>query len=418
MTLRLERLRRRLNEAPEQPLVLALGSSRMSNGFRPPALADWAPPGQPAPVVFNFATPGSGPVLQLLTLQRLLARGIRPSWVLVEVFPPFWPQLGFFREEDSLRKIDTDWADLPVVAQLYPHLWWEVFSKVCRESLTPHIYYRADVLDNSLASLQPRDRWEGRYLREGLRLFLDDSGWLPLSGPGGPQQVARRVADGRGTVQAIFERFRIDPVSDRALRWILAECRRQDIKPALVLLPECAALRSCYPAAVRREVQDYLTRLARQDKVPVFDTRDWVGDDNFFDCFHLHAAGPTCSACGSGARSCARCWEAGRCPCAHCRPQTGAGPTRAPALPAPTPVARRLRTPDPRRPSRNGATGAARKLVIVCRRPRPDPRPRRAYPCCPVLPGRALPRAKRCSLAAVLSITIANGPRGDRSGGG
>src|SRR5262249_43103134 len=52
--------------------------------------ADHAPTGgdRGEPVVFNLARGGSSPLLNLLTLQRLLADGIRPDWVLLEIFPP------------------------------------------------------------------------------------------------------------------------------------------------------------------------------------------------------------------------------------------------------------------------------------------------------------------------------------------
>ena len=80
------RLRARLAEKPGQPLVLMLGNSRAGRGFRPSDL----PPLPGDPVVFDFAQSGSGPIHNRLWLHRLLEQGIRPSYVIVETWPPFW----------------------------------------------------------------------------------------------------------------------------------------------------------------------------------------------------------------------------------------------------------------------------------------------------------------------------------------
>ena len=80
-----ERLQARLDEHPNQPLILMLGSSRtllmLDAGSLHP---DWN--GTPAQV-FNFGMKGSGPLLELLCLERLLKAGVRPNLLLLEVFP-------------------------------------------------------------------------------------------------------------------------------------------------------------------------------------------------------------------------------------------------------------------------------------------------------------------------------------------
>src|SRR5262249_4895699 len=94
---RADRLKARIAENPGRPLILALGSSRVGAGVKP---TEWEAvrPGRPDdPLLFNMAEVGSGPLIQLLTLHRVYAEGVRPEIVLIEYWPPFmaydeWPE--------------------------------------------------------------------------------------------------------------------------------------------------------------------------------------------------------------------------------------------------------------------------------------------------------------------------------------
>src|SRR4051812_9913784 len=80
---RLRTLQARRAAEPHRPLVLALGSSRTEVGLRPELM----PPSTDGPLVFNLARGGTSQVMNLLTLRRLLADGVRPDWLLLEVLP-------------------------------------------------------------------------------------------------------------------------------------------------------------------------------------------------------------------------------------------------------------------------------------------------------------------------------------------
>src|SRR5688500_7375640 len=79
---RLRDLRCRRAEAPGRPLVVFLGSSRTALAVDAARLS--VPAGGPGPVAFNFGLLGCGPTLQLVTLRRLLADGVRPDSLYVE----------------------------------------------------------------------------------------------------------------------------------------------------------------------------------------------------------------------------------------------------------------------------------------------------------------------------------------------
>src|SRR5262249_5810031 len=85
-----ERFLPRLAAMPVQPrTVVMLGSSRTSNGLCGQEVERLLAGPDGKPVVFNFGLPGSGPLTHLLTFRRLLARGVTPDLLLIEVMPAF-----------------------------------------------------------------------------------------------------------------------------------------------------------------------------------------------------------------------------------------------------------------------------------------------------------------------------------------
>ena len=78
---KLARLQARRGEQPHTALVVMLGSSRASMGLRAADLSN------DNVLTFNAALSGGGPLLELISLRRLLAAGLRPDLLLVEVVP-------------------------------------------------------------------------------------------------------------------------------------------------------------------------------------------------------------------------------------------------------------------------------------------------------------------------------------------
>src|SRR5262249_30250228 len=121
------------------------------------------------PLVFNFGITGSGPVQQLLYLHRLLASGIRPSYLFVEVMP-----ILLFREHEeevaagqrgSLRDLAVrrHYFDEPSL----PYRNW------CRVRVSPWHSFRFYFLERLAPSWVP---WECRQSMwwDGL----DAGGWV------------------------------------------------------------------------------------------------------------------------------------------------------------------------------------------------------------------------------------------------
>jgi hypothetical protein len=280
---RYRHLRARLAEAPNRPLALALGSSRVAFGFRPAAVTGARPRSDRDPVLYNFALLGCGPVRELLVLRRLLRWGVRPDWLFIEVWPPFLPHQGFYCEENLVFKRDIYWSDVAVLARLYRRP-WDAFSRLVEEVVTPGVHYRIDVLDQYAPFLLPRDP-PIDFLRYLSYAQLDGSGWLPAPVP--PGGVDTQHAHSKSVTQPILEAFTVNPISRSAMEDLLKECRADHIKPVLVLLPEQSALRSWYPAPKRAALEKYLQEVSEEHRVPVIDARDWIADNDFADFCHL-----------------------------------------------------------------------------------------------------------------------------------
>src|SRR5438094_683997 len=87
---RAARLLRRLAATDAPRCLLVLGSSRTAYGVRTKLLEEQVRQALGEPVVaFNFGTPGAGPVTNLVYFRRLLAEGVRPDLVIIEVMPAY-----------------------------------------------------------------------------------------------------------------------------------------------------------------------------------------------------------------------------------------------------------------------------------------------------------------------------------------
>ena len=222
---------------------------------------------------------------ELQTLRRLLADGHRPRWLLLEVWPPFWPQQGYWLDELHIMQQDLRPEDLSVVSRYFVNR-SDALEKLALETLLPIIGLRSNLLARCASSLlSPDQRW-----RQGRYTFWKDgepSGWRPWLEHGTDDEFRGRIAGVKAQTKPCLDHFVISDTSDRAMREILEECRRQNIKAALILMPEHSELRSWYPPTVYQQINDYLDRLKREFRVPVFDSRTWVADEEFHDLTHM-----------------------------------------------------------------------------------------------------------------------------------
>lgn len=289
---RLHHLRERLAEEPDSPLFLIMGSSRVKYSVQPDAMKFHCIGESPQPIVYNFGLNGMGTIRELMHFRRLWADGVRPSWLLLEVWPPLWAESGFFRESRMvLGEDDLHWRDLWLLCRYFRNE-RDVLRLAFQKGLTPLRAYRDILLSLYARALLPEEKIREFEQRVVDSLPADRGGWFPLpwelTAPG--EKINARL-DGDEKIKPLLQPLTIDPRSDAALRELLAECKQRNIKVALILLPEPSWTRGWYTAQTHAVVRDYLTRLRQDYPVPIVDSRTWATDDEFSDSTHMGKKG-------------------------------------------------------------------------------------------------------------------------------
>jgi hypothetical protein len=289
---KLARLRERLREQPRRPLVLALGSSRVCMGVCPeprnPADAPEAvPPGDAArPMLFNFGLIGSGPVMELFCLRRLLADGVRPDALLVEFWPPFLYERDDQLEERRISVNRLARADVALLSR-YSEDAEGLAGRWRQARLVPWFAHRLTLLSELSPGWLP---WYSRC--DYTWQDLDRWGWLPAhDAPPDPESRRQRLAKHASVYGPVFARFVVSPVAEQAWRELLDRCRQERIPVTLLRLPESSEFRAWYPPAVTAASEEFLARLRGEYAPRVVDARPWSSDPDVPDGFHLSAEG-------------------------------------------------------------------------------------------------------------------------------
>lgn len=289
---RLHSLQARLTESPGSQLFLALGSSRVKYSIWPGVMNVQPREGEPPPILYNFGINGMGTIRELMYLRRLLADGIRPDWLLLEVWPPLWAEDGFFKESRMvLGEDDLRWRDIPLVCRYFAKE-SSVVRQGLRKWMVPISDYRGRLLEAVRQMVRPHELSEDTKKHLSDWLPADRGGWFPLPwGAATAEARQRAIEHGAEEMKPLVDPLHIDPRSDAALRTLLKECRQRGIRVALILMPEHSRTRGWYPPQALTLMHQYLGQLKQEYAVPIVDTRRWVGDGDFADYCHMATAG-------------------------------------------------------------------------------------------------------------------------------
>ena len=289
---RLNHLRQQLAKSPDSPLFLIMGSSRVKYSIWPDAMKLHNNINTPQPIVYNFGINGMGAIRELMHFRRLLADGVQPKWLLVEIWPPLWAESGFFRESRMVQaEDDLHWRDLLLLCRYFRND-RDILRLALQRVLTPLRSYRDVLLALTAQSLLSPEKL-GEIKQKVLdTLPADRGGWFPLPWESTtPQEKYNAFLDGEDKIKPLLQPVRIDPRSDAALRELLNECKRRSIKVALILLPEPSWTRGWYTPQAHAVIRAYLTQLHYDYPVPIIDARAWVPDENFSDSSHMSKRG-------------------------------------------------------------------------------------------------------------------------------
>ena len=214
-------LHERLAEAPDRPLLLMLGSSRSDWAFQAGRLnGQSGPDGRPL-LAYNLAVPTTGPLHEALYLNDLLAEGIRPRLLLIELVTTHLnqSQRGLLSEEHFTM---PEWHSAHQIVFMRPY-----FSNKRRmlmgwleSRLAPWYSFRSAVHDHLLgyhAQLNPYDQQAQP---------MDDWGWRMIyKDPNTPAFRAMRWACTARMYGESLKHFRLGPGPVQAMRDVMARCR-------------------------------------------------------------------------------------------------------------------------------------------------------------------------------------------------
>ena len=279
---RLKQLRALQAAHPHRPLVVAVGSSRTQMGVCPDAMGFADAPD--SPLVYNFGQSAAGPLRLLLTLHRLLDAGVKPTRVLVELFPLALAADG--PAEVQMRGLGAKLgaADL---RRLAPY---------CEDAGALRGEW-ASARAASLSSLRLNlmSHWQPGLLPWPKRLdfqwsLLDPRGWLayPIEDVRDETRAAG-IVRARGEYVERLKHFAVGGMSRRAMRDLVTRCESEGVRVAFYLMPEGPAFRSWYPPETRAAVDAAVAELAAL--APVFDATAGFGEAEFADSHHLLRGG-------------------------------------------------------------------------------------------------------------------------------
>lgn len=276
---RFARYTARTRENPIRPVVAMVGSSRTAMGIRGGVLTD------SDPLVMNFAMAGSGPVMELMTVRRMLHDGARPAVVMIEFWPPFLREDGIYHESVRVDATRLRPIDRSVVREFYPDpVRTETAMRDLR--LNPWYSHRHAIWNQVAPSWLPSHR-----RTEAMFEKIDAHGWLPGRVDATPAERAAGLKNTANYYVPLFANYTVSLDADRALRQAVAECRAAGVAVGLIYLPESSAFRAMMTPTAVRESEMYLARVCSELGVPLIDTRGWVPDDDLPDGFHLTQSG-------------------------------------------------------------------------------------------------------------------------------
>jgi hypothetical protein len=266
-------------EYPTRPLFVALGSSRTVMALNAARLNH--PEDAAAPLVINGALWGAGPMLEQVALRRLVAAGLRPDRVFVEVMPAAYSaRKGVPFEERYIVSGRFTADELVSLCPYYARL---------RHLLLPWCHARLLPVDRRHAELHCALGLEWTSAQGEIVPPRDAYGWSASRETFSPAQVQAHTRKALENLDITLTPI-VAPGPVRALRDLVAYCRDRQIAVELVAPSEASVFRDHDPQA--EEIQmNVLRRLAQELGVRLTDARCWVDDHGFWDGHHMTIQG-------------------------------------------------------------------------------------------------------------------------------
>jgi len=282
---RLNQLRDWKAKAPDRPLVLLVGSSRTQMGVSPAAMS--FPNGTTDPLVYNLGLMGATPTGVRFQLFRALDAGVRPDFVLAELFAanvgynmPAERQPWTRPSRLSTHELDL-LADDSHDRRAIPRQWMTARA-------TPWYTQRLPLMSNWLPNWIPH-----LPVEQFSWITMDEYGYMPY-----PIKFETMTPEGRERLigpaylnhKRAIDPFRVCARPDRSLREIAERCSAEGIPLAFFRTPESPLFRSWYGPGSWEKAAEYVSLLSRETGVPVFPAPE-IPEEEFADGHHLFQHG-------------------------------------------------------------------------------------------------------------------------------
>ncbi|OAI47467.1 hypothetical protein AYO44_09555 [Planctomycetaceae bacterium SCGC AG-212-F19] len=265
-----------IQDSPEPVDVVCLGSSRFEWGIRPDEIqraVQHRLPDVPAPVVANAAVPAGDPVSSAYLLDRMLAEGVRPRIVVIEISPETITSHTVWMYAHVRRQFR--WDDLP--GCLLEAFALKQGVRLLTGRLLPLYEFRQEVL-HLLADLVP-----------------DNPDPAPSPADAAAPLVANIQREGRAyeidRTRAWLREYAVGGRDWHALNAILARCREHGIAAVLVGIPVTGDFRHEVSPAINAAFLTAMDRACRTYGCRFVDCRDRLPDEGFFDIHHMNDRG-------------------------------------------------------------------------------------------------------------------------------
>jgi hypothetical protein len=270
--------------SPAPASVLFMGSSMTVFGADAAAVDGPASQVLGRPVVaYNLGVAGSGPFTQMLYLQRLLRRGAKPDFVVLELSglcfsheDPFGEMKHFPGQMLSRHDLDTVTRYSADADEVYRD-WLEAY-------LVPVHGHRLTIVSQAAQIfLPPNDRLE-------LWENIDAHGWRRMATPK-PDEHARILTNVKKTFEPQMARYKVGPSPVRAMQELGKLLVSERIPTLLVWMPEGPLMRSFYSLEAAQSLRSAFERLSHEHGFPLVNARAWLEEDAFWDSVHMTEAG-------------------------------------------------------------------------------------------------------------------------------
>jgi hypothetical protein len=230
-------------------------------------------------------------LVQLLCLNRLLAEGIRPDWVLVEASPYFlFMHTNRAQDNEYLPMPRVQRRDVAVLSRYHGNA--HQFRKAWREVQCLPWHSHRHLVQNWLTPT-----WVPTSKRiDHLWSHTDEWGWEAF-----PAYIARYknfyrtpkfLADQRAFMDSLNKQTPSETIQN-AFRELVEVCQREKIGVVLVRVPESTYIRKGYSSDLNQKVERFYAQLSQATKVRIVDASAWVDDAEFVEGMHLAPEGAT-----------------------------------------------------------------------------------------------------------------------------